>query len=192
VCAQFEIYHSGRDLVAKLQRKFPPHDAGALRRSLVFSGNRAAQQLVLYAFETRDYRLIFYPAANDQLQIVVEPLETQMRRACEHVWRSVRRGSRWHHVRLASLRVLGPSGDTVASATTGWRSTLARRDLWPAFAVALTTVAWLLIALSTFGGNEKGSIVEGAIPSMVIGTAAFIALVAHRTRLVWRLEGWEV
>lgn len=187
--ATLVVYHSGRDLVERLRAAFPAHDPTALSRSLVFADPRW-QALVPYATETRDLRLICYPTAIDQLQIVVEPVETDVRHACQHAWRTIRRAARWRNrISLAELVVVDElSGERVARATTGWGSAIARRDLWPGLAVAVFTIVWLGISSSTFARDHVAQAILGAVPSIVAGATALMALYVLRHRLIWHVE----
>jgi hypothetical protein len=191
--AEFRIQHSGSDLLRRLEEVFPRRDHDVLDRSVAYAGNAPGHMLVTYSGETRNVRLYFSRSARDQIEVILEPQDDEdMRKSCEEIWRTIRRASRFKHLRLASLRLIDESdGATVARGHCGWLSVLGRRDLWTGVATAILTSVWLLVALPTFASGEIGSTVVGAIPGMAVGVGALVLLVAKRHTLLWHLEGWD-
>lgn len=191
--ARLDIHHAGKDVVSRLQTTFAQHDPSVLDRSLVFKDEPSWRALVVLAIETPDYRLICYPPAQDQLQLHVEPIRGDIKRACGNVWRSTRRACRWrgHRLQLERLDVVDETDNRViAYATAGWRSSIARRSLWWGLAVALATAIWLPLELFVFANDAPAETVRGAIPSLVLGAGAVLSLVFLRQRLVWKAVGW--
>jgi hypothetical protein len=87
VYAQLIILHQPTrpDVIQKgLTRVFGNDDRAVLQRSTLYSTNTATwRNLVIYSTERPVYRLVSLPARNDELQVVVEPIGEDVRRACQ-------------------------------------------------------------------------------------------------------------
>jgi hypothetical protein len=98
--AQFEIYHDKPELLAALERAYPSVP-DALATSPFFTTNPARNRVVATA--TRDVVVICVPASDDQLDLIVETGDTDIRQAAQNTWRTIRRAGHKHPLGVSLL-----------------------------------------------------------------------------------------
>lgn len=180
--AAVTVTHRSGDFLSALKQALPPDDRACLANSVVFSQEPRWGEIVAYAAETPEWRLIVYPDGPDQWQMVVELVHGDLRKSCESVWRSVRKAASSLSPKLERLDVYDGSWTrTFLKARVGFFPELRKGDLWiPLIAGVATAV---VLALS----KANSDVVLGAIPSLVaaVGSMAAIILDALRKKLVW-------
>jgi hypothetical protein len=180
--AELTITHEDGDVVGSLQNGLPPDNRAVLANSLVFGQNAVWQQLVAFATETPQWRLIVYQSGANELQMTIEPVQGNLRRSCESVWRTVRTSAGAMRPSLDRLDLVDEATtQVVARASVGFIPQVRRREFWPPTAIAIVSA----IVLALDGLNDDT--LRGTLAAFIGGTVAlvFLTVDALRKKLVW-------
>jgi hypothetical protein len=160
----------------------PREDRSCLANSLVFGRDPSWQQLVLFATETPQWRLVLYAGGTNQLQLTIEPVQGDLRRACESVWSSVCRAGQGLRPVLDSLDIVD-EGTThvIGRGSVGLLPQGRRREFWAPIAISATTGVFVLAT-----GADSAAL-RGAVPAFVAGLLSLGVMVIDtlRKKLVW-------
>ena len=180
--AQLTISHRPGDLLEPLRQSLPRENRDCLERSLVFGPASSWQNLVLFATETPQWRLVLHSVGTRQLQLTVEPVQGDLRRACESVWSSVCRAGNDLRPVLDSLDIVD-EGTThvIGRGSVGLLPQGRRREFWAPIGISVATAVFVLAT------GADGAALRGAVPSFIAGVLSLgvIAVDALRKKLVW-------
>jgi hypothetical protein len=174
VYAQLTILHKPAkpDVIHRgLKRVFGSDDRTVLQRSPLCSTNTTTwRNLVIYSTERPVYRLVSLPARNDELQVVVEPIGEDIRRASQSAWDGLRQALDSLSPTLQTAEVHDSTTDRVVlTAQTGLAVELQRRESLQLVVVGIATLLWLLLAVLTFADDNKWEAIGGGIPALIGG-----------------------
>jgi hypothetical protein len=188
--AELTVRHNGGALIDRLAHTLQPHDPAVITRSTTLGGVPNWTHMIQLAAETPEARLLCFRTSDYDVQVLVEPLQGDIRLACDTVWTAIHRSARQLKPSLRSLTVLDDAtGREVAYAGVGFATGLAgRRDLWLALTTALIAILIIGIAIATSSETTIAGIAIGAVPALVGGALALGSLVldARNRKLVWR------
>jgi hypothetical protein len=187
VYAQFSVSHSVMTpaaIAAELVKVFGPDDRSVLERSEVLSANSEEwKKLVIYSTQGPTYRLACLPARNDELQVIVEPVREDVKRACQSVWSGLRQTLGGRKPRLQSAEVNDPvSGRVVITARTGFAVEARRQEILNLVVVGIATVIWLFIGAVTFAKTKRWELFGGGLPGLIGGLMGLALAVSGWTR----------
>ncbi len=163
-----------------LSAKFRKHDPEVIEESSIFTAKW--RDLVLFATETTNYRMICFRDRNDQLQVVIEPLMGNIMPACQSAWQGIRGALAKHQPRLTSAKLIDEvSGREFLSAMTGLGTELRRRDTLTHLVIGALTLVWMIIGVATFAKGVVPQFAGGAITGLVgAATSVLMAFVQAR------------
>lgn len=188
--AEMTVRHSGGALIDLLSHALQPHDPAVVARSTTLGGGANWADMIQLAAETPEARLLCFRTSDYDVQILVEPLQGDIRLACDTVWTAIHRSAGQLGPSLRSLTVLDDAtGREVAYAGVGFATGIAaRRDLWVALTTAVIAILIILIAVGTSSKATIVGIAIGAVPALVGGAYALGSLIldARKRTLVWR------
>jgi hypothetical protein len=178
VHAEITIRHRSGDTPGLLAAEFGAHDEAALDRSLLLA-DPLWRTRITYVTETPSFRLMCYPTATTQLQLWVEPVQGDLKAACQTVWDGVRHRASGLRPKLEELTIRDEAtGQTILRAETGVRANLARRELFLGGAGALVAAALLAAGWWTFAKESRAEAAIASIPAVVVGLISLFPLVA--------------
>ncbi len=178
--AQLSVAHrflSRASLRAGLEQVFGPDDRAVIERSEVCSANSEAwKKLIAYSIEGPTYRLVCLPARNDELQVIIEPIGDEIRRACQSAWNGLRTALTDRPTLQSGEVCNSGSGRVVMTAQTGFAVELRRSEIVNLTIVGVASAIWVAIGAFTFARSHRWELFGGALPSLVggligIGTA---------------------
>jgi hypothetical protein len=170
-----------------LNAKFREHDPEVIEGSQIFT--EKWRELVLFATETTNYRMICFPDRNDQLQVVIEPLMGNIMPACQSAWQGIRAALAKQHPRLTSAKLIdNVSGKEFLSAMTGLGTELRRRDTVAHLLIGALTVVWIIIGVATFAKEVGLQFAGGAITGLIGASTSVLMAFAQARKGVLRWE----
>ena len=147
-----------------LTAKFQQEDRSTIVDSSTFTGSHWKQRL-LYATRTSNYRILCHQTQDEELQIVVEPIQGNLLSACESVWSGAKKALVDQKPSLASLEVIDSDSDKVflTASVTRLRDEFLRKETLTPMIVGLLVVGYVGIGLMTFAGTDQGKFIAGAV-----------------------------
>jgi len=186
VRAQLQINHDTfgpSEVASALANTFGVfHDPTVLRSSATFSADHAKwQQLVAFATESPDYRLICYTVMNTQLQAVVEPTHGSLPTGCQAAWDGIRGSLKKKKPRLEVARLIDSmTNRELFHGSDGFTSHASTLEVLSLVSITVLTIVYLVVAAATFAKDEVDTLLLGAIPALLSGLVALV--------VAWRLH----
>jgi hypothetical protein len=125
------------------------------------------------------YRLVCLPMRVDQLQVLVEPVDEDVRRACQWAWDGLRNAMKKSRPKLRFAEICdSTSGRSIMRAQIGLMAELGRRETIQLVAVALITIIWVIIGANSFARHHLWELLDGGLPSLAGGFIAVVLAIA--------------
>ena len=178
------VTHKPGDFLGDLVGVLPADNRSCLGRSVLFAQSPQLHQLVKFATETLQWRLIVYADGANQWQMYVEPVHGDLRVACASVWRSVRTAARRLSPKLTRLKIVDQvSRQELTTANVGLLPQARRREFW----LALSVGACNAMILAITGADD--ATLRGTVPGFVAAGVALLVIAWDATRksLVWHV-----
>ena len=180
--ARMSVTHKEGDFIGQLSAVLPADNRECLGRSPIFSADPKWQEMVAFATETPQWRVIVYSDGLNKWEVHVEPVHGDLKEACQSLWRTIRKGTSKLRPKLKSLDIVGEQTTIpVLRASVGLVPRARRRDFW---LPALTGVSTAAVLVATEADDVA---VRGAVPGLVlaaVGLILYVIDVSKRT-LVW-------
>lgn len=145
-------------------------------------------EVILFAFDGARYRLYCWRNHVTELQVLVEPADSEdLRAAADSAWKGLTRALRVHAVRLVSAEI-SATDRPLFSAKTGLVAFMGAPESRLGITIGLVNVLWIVIAAATFAQDEFVDLVTGAAPAITTAIILFIAALqgVFDRRLQWR------
>ncbi len=179
-----------QELKERLEDKFGAHDASVTEKVTVLAGQTAWKARIIFAAEHPDYRLACYPVTNQHLQLILEPVHGQIRRACQSVWDAIRQALSDRRPNLSSAELIDQfTGRPVMSGQTGLVVELKRQEVLASLFAAVATAVWVGVGVLTFAQNSRWEFAGGGVTSWISGFVglAFAGIGWRRSKLRWHM-----
>ena len=176
-------------LKSRLVKKFGPEDRSVLKKSPLFESGQW-DNIVLYATEKPNYRLVAVPSQDDELQISVEPVKGNLVETCESVWRGTKRALNGCHPKLSLLKLVDSgSMDIMKARICTFGAELGRSENISPLIVGVVAAIYALIGFYTFASKDRGEFLAGAVSGLAAALVALaLAFVATRKgKLSWKV-----
>jgi hypothetical protein len=196
--AQLVLKHKeakASELLSPLEDVFGTNDqTEVLKKSPKYKGDEAYwQKRVNFAREGPTYRLICLPMTNTQLQTVVEPVDTDIRKAVQSAWDGFKQALQKWSPELESAEIV-ESARTLLIADASARAQFGRAEPRIALIIGAGNLIWIAVAAVTFAKHKVVDLIVGAAPAIITGVYFLVdAFMSYqRGTLRWKEKYDEV